>query len=601
MNKQKIQNVSKTNVGVAVHGNPKIKSNVGVALLGDPKGITLIALVITIVVLIILAGVAINLAINNNGIFTKAKEAKTQTEKASLKEQIEFAVLAAKISNNFDTNLDKEILQTELAKITGASVTKSENDDLPWTVKKDGYIFTISQTGEVKEKVGIAITTGDIDLLKGETTSQTVTAELLNGETGTIKWSSTGNITLSQTTGTTTTVALSESANVGDIATITAEIEGKSQKDTIKVKVVTKATGLTIEPVTLVANETKDIGKITVEPANAEGIEIKGYTITTGESYISLDTTTGKVTGTALGSATITVTAEGKISKETITGTCSVTVQKSLVTVTAQQIAQNPKLYYGKEVKNYKASETDDNVYRIFYVNTIDNEFGDPQYTIYLKADDSMAKDSNSAKYNLNDYAKYDSTNTKVIAMNPKWAAQRGTATWKINEQAAAYLCSPVTSTDSTLPWSGYYNPDKANYVIGSPSVEMYVKSYNQAYNGIITDTTKYPLGAEYRATSSPGYIYTLNGKQSTISNTDYYTGTDSLDYSDRYNNMYCGKNGNKGNYIWWLASPSADYSNCVCNVRGDSAYLYRDNAGHTNGLCPLVSLKSNFQPQIEV
>ena len=37
MNKQKIQNVRKTNVGVAVHGNPKIKSNVGVALLGDPK------------------------------------------------------------------------------------------------------------------------------------------------------------------------------------------------------------------------------------------------------------------------------------------------------------------------------------------------------------------------------------------------------------------------------------------------------------------------------------------------------------------------------------------------------------------------------------
>ena len=286
--------------------NKKLKSN---------KAITLIALVITIVVLIILAGVAINLAINNNGIFTKAKEAKTQTEKASLKEQIEFAVLAAKISNNFDTNIDKEILQTELAKITGVIVTKSTDDDLPWTVKKDGYIFTISQTGEVKEKVGIAIITGDIELLKGETTSQTVTAELLNGETGTIKWSSTGNITLSQTTGATTTVALSESANVGDIATITAEIEGKSQKDTIKVKVVTKATGLTVEPVTLVANETKDIGKITVEPANAEGIEIKSYSITTGESYISLDTTTGKVTGTASGSATITVTAEGKVSK----------------------------------------------------------------------------------------------------------------------------------------------------------------------------------------------------------------------------------------------------------------------------------------------
>lgn len=38
------------------------------------KGITLIALVITIIVLIILAGVSVNLLFDNNGIITKAKE-----------------------------------------------------------------------------------------------------------------------------------------------------------------------------------------------------------------------------------------------------------------------------------------------------------------------------------------------------------------------------------------------------------------------------------------------------------------------------------------------------------------------------------------------
>lgn len=40
------------------------------------KGITLIALVITVVILIILAGVAINLTIGENGIFSKAKYAR---------------------------------------------------------------------------------------------------------------------------------------------------------------------------------------------------------------------------------------------------------------------------------------------------------------------------------------------------------------------------------------------------------------------------------------------------------------------------------------------------------------------------------------------
>ena len=46
----------------------------------DEKGITLIALVVTIVVLLILAGISINLVLGDNGIIKKAKEAKTAQE-----------------------------------------------------------------------------------------------------------------------------------------------------------------------------------------------------------------------------------------------------------------------------------------------------------------------------------------------------------------------------------------------------------------------------------------------------------------------------------------------------------------------------------------
>ena len=46
------------------------------------KGITLIALVVTIVVLLILAGVSISLVINNNGVISKAKDAKNQYAEA---------------------------------------------------------------------------------------------------------------------------------------------------------------------------------------------------------------------------------------------------------------------------------------------------------------------------------------------------------------------------------------------------------------------------------------------------------------------------------------------------------------------------------------
>lgn len=54
------------------------------------KGITLIALVITIVVLIILAGVAISLTLTDNGIFNRAKQGRDMYSNAAGKESDEI-------------------------------------------------------------------------------------------------------------------------------------------------------------------------------------------------------------------------------------------------------------------------------------------------------------------------------------------------------------------------------------------------------------------------------------------------------------------------------------------------------------------------------
>ncbi|OKZ77259.1 MAG: hypothetical protein BHW01_05530 [Clostridium sp. 27_14] len=224
--------------------------------------------------------------------------------------------------------------------------------------------------------------------------------------------------------------------------------------------------------------------------------------------------------------------------------------------------------------------------YRIFYVDK-ENKFGDGANTIYLKADYKKTT-------TLSSYISYTPTGSdleKYKKMNPSWAAQRGSSTssWNYNEHAAAWLCSPSQ-------WTTYVDSSKANYAIGGPSVEMYVKSYNQVSHN---QEGNYTLGATYRDTSAPGYIYTLNGAQSTISNSDYSTGTDSLDYKG-YNSMYAGQNGSKSGW-WWLASPSSYTSNYVCIVDGSLATLdtsnYYYNAG---GAGPLVSLKSGIQVEIE-
>lgn len=63
------------------------------------KGITLIALVITIIVLLILAGVTIAMLTGENGILNKATGAVSDTEKATAEEAIKMEVY-----NNIATN-----------------------------------------------------------------------------------------------------------------------------------------------------------------------------------------------------------------------------------------------------------------------------------------------------------------------------------------------------------------------------------------------------------------------------------------------------------------------------------------------------------------
>ena len=64
-------------------------------ILKQKKGITLIALVITIIILLILAGISASMLSGDNGIFQRATDAKKSTEKANEKEQIQAEVLGS--------------------------------------------------------------------------------------------------------------------------------------------------------------------------------------------------------------------------------------------------------------------------------------------------------------------------------------------------------------------------------------------------------------------------------------------------------------------------------------------------------------------------
>ena len=91
------------------------------------KGITLVALVVTIIILIILAGISINLLLGDNGIITIAKKAKENTELAKIEEEKELNELYAQLetegSNSSNLPYDSIAKLTEFKKKIAEAIT----------------------------------------------------------------------------------------------------------------------------------------------------------------------------------------------------------------------------------------------------------------------------------------------------------------------------------------------------------------------------------------------------------------------------------------------------------------------------------------------
>ena len=114
------------------------------------RGITLIALVVTIVVLLILAGVSINLVLGNNGIISKAKESRTETRMSQIDEQVKLAIgdaYADGIGSITDSGL-KSALNNRLGEGT-YDISGDETTGWKVTVKETGKTYDITSNGKI--------------------------------------------------------------------------------------------------------------------------------------------------------------------------------------------------------------------------------------------------------------------------------------------------------------------------------------------------------------------------------------------------------------------------------------------------------------------
>ena len=295
-------------------------------------------------------------------------------------------------------------------------------------------------------------------------------------------------------------------------------------------------------------------------------------------------------TGTVNSSGVITWDAQPVIptppeSKVTIDG-----VEVNLSTLDATTVKQ----HYGKTVTTITVgSQTVD--FGLFYVD-YNGDYGE-KGTVYLRAKSKIADTAlNSPSITANSFE-------IMKQINPNWAkdADRIKAVEKFldstkpaptlaitsAEKAALHLCNPDVST-----WSGIKTgfetlcnkntgDDYVNYVIGAPSVEMFLDAYNAKYNTTTYSTAYLGAGVQY---TYPGYLYSNNGG---TSYTTSYSGA-AIQEDSTAGVMY--RNTSKAQ---WLASPlSNDYDRRVCLVYSGGALGY-DIWFSSYGVAPLVSLKS--------
>ena len=123
------------------------------------KGITLIALIITIIILIILATISIGALTGDNGIIDQAHTAKENTEISSWEEQIDLAIIDAE-NRHRDPKLDDVIEELKNKGVITNNEQVKENGDIETneptyiiTGKLDDYISHIPQGLEIGSEV----------------------------------------------------------------------------------------------------------------------------------------------------------------------------------------------------------------------------------------------------------------------------------------------------------------------------------------------------------------------------------------------------------------------------------------------------------------
>ena len=575
-------------------------------MLRNRKGITLIALVITIIVMLILAGVTISVLIGQGNIIENSKNAvgkynnRVIEEQEILNEVIEYINNSGSIEETGisisvvtdTTEVTKKVIVTVVGNaeegIKRFTSTMGDNKTYAEGTKEivetceiteNGvYVFTIEDNKGKTANRGILIEniiegTIKIDVDKTMPTMENVkvTVTWPNVIEGGIKEiSKNGGTTWETETEKISTFEVSENCIIkarvrnNEEEVITASLTISNIDKTSPTVTATSGTE------TITEGDSNEISKYFTYTANGTaGITSVVYTDTSNGNVVVTNTNTLSV-GTHIIRCTVT-----KETGAVASATKTIIVEDSIINAT--EIANNPSTYYGKLVTNYTAPNSDPDIqWKIFYAD---------ESNIYLIASDYIKYNycpagtqgntiSRKTDYQLafdnvyNDYTGINSiTDTRIKSWIQKYLNVTQYST-NINAKAVAYML------DMSV-WNSYYKGDYADYAIGGPTLEMFVASYNQTH----------PEKPIYCSASETGYF---------ISWSDGGTST-YIEGLNKNESLYVINNMSKA-YAMWIASPSASGTGSLVDIYyngGINNYPYNANGA---GFRPIVCLKSDIQ-----
>ena len=565
--------------------------------------ITLIALIITIIVLLILAGVTLNMVMGENGLFGKANNAKNKTEVAQYEEELRMCVLelqtdaaANGTTFNMETIKNKFVEKVkELENTTEIEFPTEESETrLDGTYK--GYEFYIDDkyAAHIGDKAtGISLTTS-IDpsgWTQGPVTA-TITIKSNNGinKVEPDEGSKNGNEYI---------ITKENIAENTSFKYTVTDGQGNTQTKTVEINTIDKNAPADF---TITAENTAEGLKITgTTTDNESGIDKYEYYVmkSTDSDYTKYDS--NPITELASGTYSVYARAydkAGNYKDSEKQENIKVIAPIKTTNISAQDIKNNPEGYYGQTVDYTSANGQNDwkifhsdgtNIYLITgnYVKVTDDN-GNINLLKLNTEGTKMQIASGGKNYRVNwNSSNLPSFSTDVSAeIISKFKIN--TNVFNINSHKSNENAQCVSTLLNPSYWTGYIDNSKGDNqtAIGGATVELWMDSWNNRYKDTsdqIYCNSSNVNGLFVGMVSEPeSETVTLNSKKG--DGGELYFANDYSKLTD----------GNSTVNYYWLASTAAGKGyvlRVVITCRLDGHYYDLD----VGALRPVVCLTSNI------